>query len=421
MNIQDAFNAAAVEYDRLRRILIPCFDEFYRTAVEMIPGDRTRALRILDLGAGTGLYAGMVQVVFPQAELTLLDLATEMLAQAKTRFDQLGKSPNILVGDYLQADLDAPYDVIISALSIHHLTDDDKIRLYQKVFQALKPGGMFINADQVLGRTPEVEKLYQQQWLDAVRSRGISELDLRAAQHRMTFDRLAPLNEQLQWLEAAGFEQVDCWYKNLCFAVFGGSRPAQTASLSQPPILQTQRLILRPFILADAPDVRRLAGDRDVAARTLSIPHPYPAGAAEAWIQTHPQAFAQRKMVNYAIVLRSTGELCGAIGLSINATYHHGELGYCIGKPYWGNGYCPEAAAALLHYGFTELNLHRINSTHFSSNPASGRVMQKIGMTYEGCRREHTLKWGNYEDITLYGILKSDWQTLNQLKLNANH
>lgn len=121
MNIQEAYNSAAVDYDNLRRILIPCFDDFYKTAVEIIPGDGAAPLKILDLGAGTGLYSGMVQSVFPNAEFTLLDLAPEMLEKAKLRFSKMGKSPKILIGDYVETDLGGSYDLIISALSIHHL------------------------------------------------------------------------------------------------------------------------------------------------------------------------------------------------------------------------------------------------------------------------------------------------------------
>jgi tRNA (cmo5U34)-methyltransferase len=225
MNIQQAFNAAAADYDKLRRILIPCFDDFYKTAVEVIPGDRRLPLKVLDLGAGTGLYAAMVQAVFPNAEFTLLDLADEMLEQAKSRFGRIGKSPKIAIGDYVNADLGGPHDLVISGLSIHHLSDADKQRLYQRIYDALTPGGMFVNADQVLGKTPAIEQRYQQHWLDSVRGLGISEADLAAACKRMEYDRMTPLDVQLTWLEAAGFQNVDCWYKNFSFAVFGGHRP----------------------------------------------------------------------------------------------------------------------------------------------------------------------------------------------------
>jgi tRNA (cmo5U34)-methyltransferase len=226
MNIQEAFNAAAVDYDSLRRILIPCFDEFYKTAVEIIPSERTAPIKVLDLGAGTGLYSGMVQSVFPNAEFTLLDLAPEMLEKAKLRFSKMGKSPKILIGDYIEADLGDSYDLIISALSIHHLSDFDKELLYQRIYDVLNPGGIFVNADQVLGKTPDLEELYRQHWLDSVRAKGISEEDFKAAQKRMEYDRMATLEIQLHWLEAAGFQNVDCWYKNFSFAVFGGYRPA---------------------------------------------------------------------------------------------------------------------------------------------------------------------------------------------------
>ncbi|MFW9260293.1 class I SAM-dependent methyltransferase [Nostoc sp. CALU 546] len=225
MNIQEAFNIAAGDYDNLRRVLIPCFDDFYKTAVEIIPGDRTAPLKVLDLGAGTGLYSGMVQSVFPNAEFTLLDLAPEMLEKAKLRFNKMGKSPKILIGDYIETDLDGSYDLIISALSIHHLSDVDKELLYQRIYDVLNPGGIFVNADQVLGKTPDLEQFYRQHWLDSVRAKNISEEDLNAAQKRMEYDRMATLDIQLSWLEAAGFQNVDCWYKNFSFAVFGGYRP----------------------------------------------------------------------------------------------------------------------------------------------------------------------------------------------------
>jgi [ribosomal protein S5]-alanine N-acetyltransferase len=176
------------------------------------------------------------------------------------------------------------------------------------------------------------------------------------------------------------------------------------------PVLHTARLTLRPFVLADGPDVQRLAGAREIADTTLLIPHPYPDGAAEQWIATHPERFAAGKVVTYAITLTASGELCGATGLGINREHQHAELGYWIGVPYWNQGYTTEAAAALLNYGFSELNLHRIFSLHFARNPASGRVMQKIGMRYEGTLLQHWLVRQRYEDLVHYGLLRSDWE-----------
>jgi RimJ/RimL family protein N-acetyltransferase len=176
------------------------------------------------------------------------------------------------------------------------------------------------------------------------------------------------------------------------------------------PILHTGRLVLRPFTLADAADVQRLAGAREIADTTLHIPYPYTDGMAEAWISTHEPSFNNGASVTFAIVLQDGNVLCGAIGISIDYDNAHAELGYWLGVPYWGQGYGTEAAQALLRYGFQELGLHRIHANHFGRNPASGRVMQKIGMRYEGCLRQHARKWDAFEDIVQYGILRSEWQ-----------
>src|SRR5918992_1638110 len=176
------------------------------------------------------------------------------------------------------------------------------------------------------------------------------------------------------------------------------------------PRLQTERLVLRGFTQKDASDVQRLAGEWEVARTLLSVPHPYEDGMAEEWISGHRSAFERGEGVNFAILLRERGELCGSIGLLINSRDANAELGYWIGVPYWGQDYATEAAREVVRYGFEELGLHRIYAAHFGNNPASGRVLRKIGMTYEGTRREHHRKWGDYEDRVEYGLLVSEWR-----------
>ena len=176
------------------------------------------------------------------------------------------------------------------------------------------------------------------------------------------------------------------------------------------PILHTRRLILRLFNLADAADVQRLAGAYEIAATTLTIPHPYEDGMAETWINTHPAQLADGTGIVYAITLRETGALCGTVGLTIKTEHQRAELGYWLGVPYWGRGYCTEAAETLLDYGFRTLELHRILAVHLTRNPASGRVMQKIGMRHEGTLREHIRKWGVFETIECYAILRDAWE-----------
>jgi RimJ/RimL family protein N-acetyltransferase len=179
--------------------------------------------------------------------------------------------------------------------------------------------------------------------------------------------------------------------------------------MKERPTLETTRLILRPFTLGDARDVQRLAGDREIASTTLNVPHPYEDGMAEQWIGTHQEKYERGELVNFAIVRRVDNALIGAIGLRINQQHTHAELGYWIGKPYWNTGYGTEAARAVVAYGFERCGLHRIHASHLTRNPASGRVLQKIGMRYEGCLRQHVNKWEVFEDLALYGILQSEY------------
>lgn len=172
------------------------------------------------------------------------------------------------------------------------------------------------------------------------------------------------------------------------------------------PDLHTVRLLLRPFTAADAGDVRRLAGEFAVADTTLNVPHPYEPGMAEDWIESHAPGWDAGELAVYAITLREGGELVGAISLQVDREYRRANLGYWIGTPYWNRGYCTEAAAAIVDFGFDTLELHRIHASHLARNPASGRVMQKLGMQQEGTLREHTRKWDRYEDLVVYGLLR---------------
>jgi ribosomal-protein-alanine N-acetyltransferase len=179
--------------------------------------------------------------------------------------------------------------------------------------------------------------------------------------------------------------------------------------VKQRPTIKSERLLLRPFVLSDAKRVQFLAGNKAIASTTLHIPHPYEDGMAEEWIGTHQEGFEKGELFNFAIELWASKELIGAIGLVVNDEHAHAELGYWIGEPYWNQGYCTEAAFEVLRYGFEEIGLNRIYAMHLSRNPASGRVMEKVGMLHEGCRRQHFQKWGIFEDVEFYGIIGIDF------------
>ena len=173
------------------------------------------------------------------------------------------------------------------------------------------------------------------------------------------------------------------------------------------PSLRTERLILRALELSDAPRIQQLAGEREVAFNTMNIPHPYPDGDAEEWIASQ-DAKREQGSVNFAI---DDGELVGGIGLRVQREFERAEIGYWIGKPFWGRGYATEAAGAIIRYGFEELKLNRIYAGYFSRNEKSAHVMIKNGMKYEGTLRQHVKKWDEFVDVVYYGILRREWSS----------
>jgi RimJ/RimL family protein N-acetyltransferase len=172
------------------------------------------------------------------------------------------------------------------------------------------------------------------------------------------------------------------------------------------PVIETARLTLRGFTESDIPHLVPLIGARQVAANTLRIPHPYEEKDARQFLAS----VTKENELRLAITTRSNGQLCGGIGLHPDSQHQRAELGYWIGVPYWGNGYASEAARAVVQYGFGELKLNRIFAGHFKHNPASGKVLKKLGMINEGCMRQAALKWGQFIDIELYSILREEMQ-----------
>jgi RimJ/RimL family protein N-acetyltransferase len=180
-------------------------------------------------------------------------------------------------------------------------------------------------------------------------------------------------------------------------------------TLATLPTLKTERLLLRPFQTADVPAVQALASAREIADTTLSVPHPYPEDGAATWIASHP-ARVEKGQYTFAIVRRQDDVLVGSMGIGANPVHNKGELGYWVGLPYWNQGYATEAARRIVRWGFEELELNRIYGLYMVRNPASGRVMQKAGLQYEGTFRQDVLKWGVYEDIGQCGLVRAEYQ-----------
>jgi tRNA (cmo5U34)-methyltransferase len=215
--VKDQFDAVSENYDGQRRKVVPGFDEFYGTAT-YFADSITDTPRILDLGAGTGLFSAFVLKKYPDAQLTLLDVSDKMLDVARDRFAGNG-NVRYVAADYCTSGISGTFDLIISALSIHHLEDKDKKRLFENVYAALTPHGMFVNADQHLAESSRYAERFEDYWRDYVNRFEHSQEDMDRLMRRRQLDKEAKLSDQIQWLRDAGFQTVECVYKHALISV----------------------------------------------------------------------------------------------------------------------------------------------------------------------------------------------------------
>ncbi|MET7374166.1 class I SAM-dependent methyltransferase [Micromonospora arida] len=228
MSVTDVFDALAGTYDEARRRLIPCFDAFYGAAVQVAAPPLRAALaagrtpQVLDLGAGTGLLSLLLSAAVPGVRLTLVDGAPAMLARATDQLNARSVPHRTVHADLADELPPGRYDAVVSALAIHHLDDAGKRALYRRAAAALAPGGVFVNAEQVAGPTPELDRRYDEVWMQRIAELGASPDEIAGSRERMRHDRPATVADQCQWLAEAGLVDVDCYFKEWRFAVFGG-------------------------------------------------------------------------------------------------------------------------------------------------------------------------------------------------------
>lgn len=214
--ISEQFNLAAKEYDKGRRKFIPCFDAFYRESTQQL-ATTLSPRKIADLGAGTGLLSMHWFQFFPNARYLLLDAADAMLPLSQDRFAGLTNFTFIHT-DYTSASFGGA-DVIISALSIHHLNDSEKQQLFNRIYAELPNGGQFINYDQFcedsLKQTEDIEK----EWVAFIMKSGLSDAEIARWKERRKLDRECSVNQQADMLRQCGFAPVNLIFKSGKFAV----------------------------------------------------------------------------------------------------------------------------------------------------------------------------------------------------------
>ena len=218
--IKISFNEIAGNYDSQRKSLIPCFDEFYKVVIDLAE-IKHNVENILDLGAGTGLLSDFLLKKYPDVNFTLIDVSEEMLNISRTRFQKIDKI-NYINADYINYDFGKQYDIIVSALSIHHLDNCDKKKLYFNVYNLLKTGGIFVNGDQFIARSENLEGIYRKNWISKIEKSSLNENEKHAAFERMKLDKPATIEDNLKWLDEAGFYDSDLFYKYYNFGIIKG-------------------------------------------------------------------------------------------------------------------------------------------------------------------------------------------------------
>lgn len=218
MDIKEQFDLVAKEYDANRKKFIPCFDDYYEGTTKFIAAGIASPKRILDLGAGTGLLTYYWYRHFPKSEYVLVDVSEEMLKIAHKRFNGIG-TIRFQIADYANALPKEDFDVIISALSIHHLENDGKTKLFERVYEKLPKGGVFVNYDQFCAGQAELNTWFESYWENQMAHSGLTAHDIELWKERRTLDRECSVEQEIEMLCKCKFHAVKCVYSCQKFSV----------------------------------------------------------------------------------------------------------------------------------------------------------------------------------------------------------
>ncbi|RAP50468.1 MAG: hypothetical protein BZ133_05505 [Methanosphaera sp. SHI613] len=221
VKVKDAFNDAADSYDSNRKEIIPNMGIYYQTAVELTKDYENPT--IMDLGAGTGILTELLHKLHPQSKITLVDMSANMLNKARSKFKDISNF-SYVEDNYLTMDFQQTYDVIISSLSIHHLNDEEKYTLYDKIYHSLNNNGVFINADEVKAPSDTLERLYVEKETNHLLKQDLTNDEKEQILYRRTLDIPSTLDDNLSWLKDIGYSNVDVIYKYYRYFVLYGQK-----------------------------------------------------------------------------------------------------------------------------------------------------------------------------------------------------
>ncbi len=218
--VRKQFEQIAFDYDGLIPRLIPYYREQHDLILQLIPFETNANIKVLDLGAGTGILSALILQAFPQANVAAFDMAENMLKICQTNLSAFGKRLTLQQGNFAEDDFGSGYDLVVSGLAIHHLDSEGKQKLFHKLFRSMNSGGILLIRDIVTGATPRLTEQYEQLWRQYMKANG--EDDAAWFENYLEEDIPSSVEEQTKWLAEAGFADASCHWRYLNFAIFGG-------------------------------------------------------------------------------------------------------------------------------------------------------------------------------------------------------
>lgn len=225
INSSQFFDSIAAEYtDQIRRC-VPRYDEMLWAVLDYLPADLAPQ-NMLELGCGTGNLTLRLAEKYPTAQLHLADFSAGMIAECQKRLGPAAKiTPH--AQDFRAIHLpENSLDLVASSISLHHLTDSEKQSLFKNIATWLRPGGIFVFSDQFAGKTKEIYDRHLAHWRTAAQKLGATEAEWTAwMEHQAAHDHHSPIADQIDWLKAAGFENIDCPWRYLLWTVLISQKP----------------------------------------------------------------------------------------------------------------------------------------------------------------------------------------------------
>lgn len=224
-NVKEHFEKEAEEFDNTILKLIPKYNEMIDSMISVIPFESSDKFKLLDLGCGTGNVTKAAKKKFPNSMINCIDIAENMIQMAKIKLEDYDDI-TYHVGDFSEVDFEEKFDVVVSSLALHHIkTDSDKRNFYIKIYEVLRPGGVFMNSDYVLGSSDILSKIYRKKWINyMLLNVPENEVNEKWIPKEMEEDYPAPLINHLKWLNETGYKSVDVVWKYFGYAVYCGTR-----------------------------------------------------------------------------------------------------------------------------------------------------------------------------------------------------